>query len=71
MTTMSSTANRVPRILLLGNGLNLAIANPGAPGIMDLVASRDALTDCDKRLERYLKRFTPVAAAKSSSSMPA
>ncbi len=46
-----------------GNGLNLAIANPSAPGIMDLVASRDALTGCDDRLERYLERFTPAPAA--------
>ena len=44
-----------------GAGLNLAIANPSAPGIMDLAASRDALLNKDERLERYLARFTPVA----------
>ena len=43
-----------------GNGLNLAIANPSAPGIMDLVASRDALTGNDPDLRRYLERFTPT-----------
>jgi 5-methyltetrahydrofolate--homocysteine methyltransferase len=55
--------------MALGNGLNLAIANPGAPGIMDLVASRDALLNCDERLERYLARFTP--APTTSGSAPA
>ena len=49
--------------LAAGNGLNLAIANPSAPGIMDLAASRDALFNCDARLERYLARFTPAQAA--------
>ncbi|MBQ6352321.1 MAG: homocysteine S-methyltransferase family protein, partial [Lentisphaeria bacterium] len=57
--------------MALGNGLNLAIANPGAPGIMDLAASRDALTDCDERLERYLRRFTPVPAAATAPAAPA
>ena len=51
-----------------GNGLNLAIANPSAPGIMDLVASRDALSDCDDRLERYLERFTPAPAAAQAAT---
>lgn len=55
-----------------GAGLNLAIANPSAPGIMDLVSSRDALLNRDERLERYLARFTPVAAeAKAAAAAPA
>ena len=55
-----------------GAGLNLAIANPSAPGIMDLAASRDALLNKDERLERYLKRFTPVAAeTKVAAASPA
>ena len=54
-----------------GAGLNLAIANPSAPGIMDLAASRDALLNKDDRLERYLKRFTPVAAEpKAAAAAP-
>ena len=57
--------------MALGNGRILAIANPGAPGIMDLAASRDALTDCDKRLERYLRRFTPAAATPAAAPAPA
>ena len=56
--------------MALGNGLNLAIANPGAPGIMDLVASRDALLNCDERLERYLARFTPAPTASGSAPAP-
>ena len=48
--------------LAMGNGLNLAIANPGAPGVMDLVCSRDALLNKDDRMEKYLARFTPAAA---------
>ena len=55
-----------------GAGLNLAIANPGAPGIMDLAASRDALLNKDDRLERYLKRFTPAPTdAKPAAAAPA
>ena len=60
--------------MALGNGLNLAIANPSAPGIMDLAASRDALLNCDERLERYLERFTPAptsGAAPASAAKPA
>ena len=55
-----------------GAGLNIAIANPSAPGIMDLAASRDALLNKDERLERYLERFTPVAVeAKPTAAAPA
>ena len=56
--------------LAAGNGLNLAIANPSAPGIMDLVASRDALLNCDARMERYLARFTPAQAAPAQTAAP-
>ena len=55
--------------LAMGNGLNLAIANPGAPGIMDLAASRDALLAKDDRMERYLARFT-LAVAESGAPQP-
>ena len=57
--------------LAAGNGLNLAIANPSAPGIMDLAASRDALLNCDERMERYLARFTPIQAAPAQTAAPA
>ena len=57
--------------LAAGNGLNLAIANPSAPGIMDLAASRDALLGRDARLERYLARFTPAAAAPTPAAASA
>ena len=50
-----------------GSGLNLAIANPSAPGIMDLAASRDALIGNDPDLRRYLARFTPAQAARTAA----
>ena len=54
--------------MAMGNGLNMAIANPGAPGIMDLATSRDALLNRDSRLERYLARFTPAGNAAHDSA---
>ena len=49
--------------MALGRGLNLAIANPGAPGIMETVLAADALRGCDPGLERYLGRFAGTVAA--------
>ena len=37
---------------------------------MDLVASRDALLNCDARMERYLARFTPAQATPTPSAAP-
>ncbi|MDD3886298.1 MAG: homocysteine S-methyltransferase family protein [Victivallaceae bacterium] len=62
--------------MAIGRGLNSAIANPGAPGIVDLAAASDALNCRDGRLERYLARFggrknAPVPEAESTGLAPA
>ena len=57
--------------MALGRGLNIAIANPSAPGVVDMTIASDALAGKDPRLENYLARFagntvSPAAAAAQS-----
>lgn len=53
--------------MALGRGLNCAIANPSAPGVVDAVIAADALTGRDPRLDRYLEYH---AADASGSPAP-
>ncbi len=61
--------------MAVGRGLNLAIANPAAPGLADAIFAFDALSGRDERLERYLAHHsttpTPTTTTKSNSNAPA
>lgn len=48
--------------MAIGRGLNCAIANPSAPGIVDAVIASDALSGRDPQLDRYLA-YHAVAAS--------
>ena len=52
--------------MALGRGLSGAIANPSAPGIVEMIRSSDALSGRDPGLERYLAAH----AGKSSNAAP-
>ena len=58
-----------------GRGLNLAIANPSAPGIGDFAAVSDVLLAKDPKLERFLalaasRAPAPAAAPTGSAAVP-
>ncbi len=48
--------------MALGRGLNMAIANPAAPGIMDLARASDVLTRRDARMTTYLSHYAAAGA---------
>ena len=56
--------------MALGRGLNMAIANPAAPGIMDLARASDVLTRRDSKMTTYLSHYaaTGTGAATHSSA---
>ncbi|MCX7934452.1 MAG: homocysteine S-methyltransferase family protein, partial [Planctomycetota bacterium] len=54
-----------------GEGLSMAIANPGAEMVMELRAACDALLGKDPGLRAYLRRFGASAAAAQPETAPA
>lgn len=52
--------------MAIGRGLNCAIANPSAPGIVDAVIASDALSGRDPQLDRYLAHHAVAASGETS-----
>ncbi len=52
--------------MAIGRGLNCAIANPSAPGIVDAVIASDALSGRDPQLDRYLAHHAVAASSETS-----
>lgn len=48
--------------MAIGRGLNCAIANPSAPGVVDAVIASDALSGRDPQLEHYLAHHAAAAS---------
>lgn len=51
--------------MAIGRGLNCAIANPSAPGIVDAVIASDALSGRDPQLDRYLAHHAVAASGET------
>lgn len=51
--------------MAIGRGLNCAIANPSAPGIVDAVIASDALSGRDPQLDRYLAHHAVAASSET------
>lgn len=51
--------------MAIGRGLNCAIANPSAPGIVDAVIASDALAGRDPRLDHYLAHHAVAASGET------
>ena len=56
--------------MAIGRGLNCAIANPAAAGLVDAVIAADALSGRDPRLERYLEHHAAAATGVSQPQTP-
>ena len=52
--------------MALGRGLNMAIANPAAPGIMDLARASDVLTRRDSKMTTYLSHYAATGTVRTS-----
>ncbi len=57
--------------MALGRGLNMAIANPAAPGIMDLARASDVLTRRDAGMTTYLTHYAETGANAATAHAPA
>lgn len=51
--------------MAIGRGLNCAIANPSAPGIVDAGIASDALSGRDPQLDRYLAHHAVAASSET------
>ena len=51
--------------MAIGRGLNCAITNPSAPGIVDAVIASDALSGRDPQLDRYLAHHAVAASGET------
>ena len=51
--------------MAIGRGLNCAIANPSAPGIVNAVIASDALSGRDPQLDRYLAHHAVAASGET------
>ncbi len=60
--------NRAFLGLAIGNGLNMAIANPCLTDIMDTVRSADALQGLDCHFDNYLSHYADSKAAPAAAS---
>jgi 5-methyltetrahydrofolate--homocysteine methyltransferase len=49
--------------MALGRGLNMAIANPSSEILMSLIAGSDVLSERDRKMHRYVEKFSGVEKA--------
>jgi len=57
--------------MAMGRGLNMAIANPSAPMIMDLVHSSDVLTERDGKMRQFLSLYANSEQASAAGTSAA